>query len=69
MEKFRFEATHPAAAAPSPVVAPGNQSCNDSLRRISVKALVQKSNAVVLEHQGQDYILRITRNKKLILTK
>ena len=70
MEKFRFEAAADGNDAPSPVkTGSKTTTSNDRLRRIPVTALVQKANAVVIEHQGEDYILRITRNKKLILTK
>lgn len=39
------------------------------VRRMSVGSLLQNANTLVLEHQGQDYTLRVTRNGKLILTK
>lgn len=37
--------------------------------RLTVHSLMQNRNAIILEHRGQDYCLRITRNGKLILTK
>jgi hemin uptake protein HemP len=39
------------------------------VRRMSVRSLLQNDQLLILEHQGQDYTLRVTRNGKLILTK
>jgi hemin uptake protein HemP len=51
--------------APKPLsINPGS-----ALSRLPVHTLMQNRNAVILEHKGQDYCLRITRNGKLILTK
>jgi len=38
-------------------------------RRIKVSELLQGQREVILEHDSQDYRLRITANGKLILTK
>lgn len=38
-------------------------------RRISSKALLGDAARVVIEHQGQEYLLRQTHAGKLILTK
>lgn len=38
-------------------------------RRISSKALLGDTARVVIEHQGQEYLLRQTHAGKLILTK
>lgn len=39
------------------------------LRRIKVSELLAGAREAILEHDGQDYRLRITANGKLILTK
>lgn len=39
------------------------------LKRIKVSELLRGEREVILEHDGQDYRLRITANGKLILTK
>ena len=39
------------------------------LKRIKVSELLQGAREVILEHDSQDYRLRITANGKLILTK
>jgi len=39
------------------------------LKRIKVSELLQGECEVILEHDSQDYRLRITANGKLILTK
>lgn len=46
----------PVAAAPRP-------------RRLKVSDLLEGEREAILEHDGQDYRLRITSNGKLILTK
>lgn len=47
-----------------PAVAPSS-----SARRIASQALLEGSRELVIEHQGSEYHLRLTRNDKLILTK
>ena len=39
------------------------------VRRISIQSILQGANEITIEHSGQDYSLRITKNGKLILTK
>ena len=41
----------------------------DGMRKIDVRYILQDDNAVCLEFEGMQYILRITSNRKLILTK
>lgn len=50
-------ADRPAFRAPRPVA------------RISSSSLLSGSRELVIEHAGQEYHLRLTRNDKLILTK
>ncbi|WP_243649228.1 hemin uptake protein HemP [Luteibacter rhizovicinus] len=38
-------------------------------RRVASKNLLEGSRELVIEHQGSEYHLRLTRNDKLILTK
>jgi hemin uptake protein HemP len=38
-------------------------------RRLKVSSLLEGDREVILDHNGQDYRLRITANGKLILTK
>lgn len=38
-------------------------------RRISTAALMQGTREIIVLHQGEEYLLRITKNGKLILTK
>jgi hemin uptake protein HemP len=40
-----------------------------TVKRVSVRNLLQNDHMLILEHQGEDYVLRVTRNGKLILTK
>jgi hemin uptake protein HemP len=39
------------------------------LRRLKVSDLLAGEREIILDHDGQDYRLRITANGKLILTK
>jgi hemin uptake protein HemP len=41
----------------------------DATRRIASQRLLEGSRELVIEHQGNEYHLRLTRNDKLILTK
>ena len=53
--------THTTSARPAaPAVAP---------RRVDSRLLLRESKELVIEHMGQEYRLRRTRNDKLILTK
>lgn len=40
-----------------------------SVRRTSSQSLLEGSRELVIEHEGSEYHLRLTRNDKLILTK
>lgn len=40
-----------------------------SVRRTSSQSLLEGSRELVIEHEGNEYHLRLTRNDKLILTK
>jgi hemin uptake protein HemP len=40
-----------------------------SVRRVSSLALLDGARELVIQHQGNEYHLRLTRNDKLILTK
>ncbi|WP_243041846.1 hemin uptake protein HemP [Dyella sedimenti] len=55
---FRLLSLKPAAPAPE-----------SSARRISSQSLLQGERELVIQHQGSEYHLRLTRNDKLILTK
>lgn len=47
----------------------GGDSGHRPLEVIPVAELLGRRDAVYLEHRGERYLLRITRNDKLILTK
>ncbi|HEY4291726.1 hemin uptake protein HemP [Luteibacter sp.] len=40
-----------------------------AVRRVESRNLLDGSRELVIEHQGSEYHLRLTRNDKLILTK
>lgn len=46
-----------------------NRDQNDGRNRLSSQQLFASQNEVVIEHNNEDYRLRITSNGKLILTK
>ena len=56
---------NPATSTPRPVPAPQSteRPCIDS------KTLLRGTTALEIEHAGHRYVLRITRENKLILTK
>ncbi|MCA1908497.1 MAG: hemin uptake protein HemP [Magnetospirillum sp.] len=41
----------------------------DGRRRVPLDKLLGKNNELVIVHQGQEYLLRLTSNGKLLLTK
>ena len=41
----------------------------EPVRRVSSQALLKGERELVIEHEGNEYHLRLTRNDKLILTK
>jgi hemin uptake protein HemP len=47
----------------------GERPQGDSLRRVPLSRILGGDREVVIEFNGADYRLRITRNQKLILTK
>lgn len=51
----------PALSPPSPALA--------TARRVSSHSLLEGERELVIQHQGSEYHLRLTRNDKLILTK
>ena len=54
-----------------PRTEPGAQTPNTRIdgTRIDSRRLLAGSREIVIEHAGQEYRLRLTRNDKLILTK
>lgn len=53
---------------PKPSPAPGRGE-EGSQRTIPVRRLLDEKGQARLEHEGELYLLRVTRNGKLILTK
>jgi hemin uptake protein HemP len=45
------------------------QKPTNGISRVSSTQLLDASGRLIIEHNGQDYMLRITRSGKLILTK
>jgi len=56
---FRLLSLKPAAPA----------SPDAATRRVSSQSLLKGERELVIQHQGNEYHLRLTRNDKLILTK
>lgn len=59
----------PVDAASSPDFQAGGRPASGALPVIQSARLFSQGNAVRIEHAGQHYLLRITRENKLILTK
>jgi len=51
-----------------PTLAPVASAAAEA-RRISSQSLLEGGRELVIQHQGSEYHLRLTRNDKLILTK
>jgi hemin uptake protein HemP len=49
--------------------SPSVSALADKPRHISSQALLDGARELVIQHQGGEYHLRLTRNDKLILTK
>jgi hemin uptake protein HemP len=47
----------------------GERAQSDALRRVPLSRILGNDREIVIEFNGADYRLRITRNQKLILTK
>jgi len=48
---------------------PGSQTPRPQRKRINTADLMQGAREIILLHEGEEYVLRITRTGKLILTK
>jgi hemin uptake protein HemP len=54
---------------PQPSVLVAMKTARTATPRIASQRLLDGSRELVIEHQGSEYHLRLTRNDKLILTK
>lgn len=62
-------ANDPAAALPTLAIRPAAAVAPGALPLIGSAQLFCQGNAVRIEHAGQTYLLRVTRENRLILTK
>jgi hemin uptake protein HemP len=60
---------HRPSAQSSDERGAGDRPLGESLRRVPLSRILGADREVVIEFNGADYRLRITRNQKLILTK
>ena len=58
-----------ARPSPRPLLRPGSAEDAAAVRHISSQSLLDGGRELVIQHQGSEYHLRLTRNDKLILTK
>ena len=56
-------------ARPLPPLPLRSAAATPDVRRISSQSLLEGERELVIQHQGNEYHLRLTRNDKLILTK
>ncbi|TCI11460.1 hemin uptake protein HemP [Dyella soli] len=54
---------------PVPGLKPATIAGLGAVRRVSSQLLLKGERELVIQHQGNEYHLRLTRNDKLILTK
>ena len=57
------------SSSPAGASAPARVGMSRGLSRIDSGRLLAGARELVIEHAGQEYHLRLTRNDKLILTK
>ena len=60
---------HTESIRPLHIQQPGVSVGVRELRRTSSEALLEGSGKLVIEHEGEEYLLRVTSKGKLILTK
>ncbi|MCB4359000.1 hemin uptake protein HemP [Quatrionicoccus australiensis] len=54
---------------PKTPLSPPQAESNDARPRLESEQILRGNNTVEIEHAGQRYLLRVTRENKLILTK
>ena len=54
---------------PRPSLRSHAADATPAVRRVSSQSLLDGGRELVIQHQGSEYHLRLTRNDKLILTK
>lgn len=54
---------------PRPLLQPVSANTSVQARHVSSQSLLDGARELVIQHQGSEYHLRLTRNDKLILTK
>jgi len=54
---------------PPTAPAPGPGTCQGSIPTHNAKSLLSGGDRAIIIHENNQYVLRITRNGKLILTK
>ncbi len=67
-----FQSTHSASAVLHDSVPASSAASHQrpaSAQRVESNRLMSGARELVIEHAGQEYRLRVTRNDKLILTK
>lgn len=65
-QQHRFQTMVTPKTAPSPRQPP---AMPDGRPRVPLSTLLGSGTELVIEHQGQEYLLRLTSNGKLLLTK
>ena len=65
----RFQAESVVASIETPRSGAAVSVSSHATPRIDIRRLMAGQRALVIEHAGQEYHLRLTRNDKLILTK
>lgn len=55
--------------SPKALPVPPATASTPARQRVESEQILRGSNAVEIEHAGQRYLLRVTRENKLILTK
>jgi len=56
-------------SAAEPAAADTNASCCSGAPRLRSIDMFRNDRRLIIEHRGEEYCLRLTRNERLILTK
>lgn len=64
----KMEVSMAQTSAPRPEVRSGTVACPPR-KRITTTELMQGAREIIVLHHGEEYLLRITKSGKLILTK
>lgn len=64
-----MSAEYQTTNANSPNLINGSRTDSDSVKQFTTEKLFDKASEILILHAGENYLLTITKQKKLLLTK